>query len=344
MSRWASRAGARGLVAAVALLLVAACSRGAQEPTGSGSPQSSPASSTAPSSTGTGTEPGSSPSAGSGSGSTAGSTFGAMRGVRVVAAGDIVCAPGEDVTSTTCRDADTAKLAEQFGPRYVLPLGDLQYDDGRLADFTAAYAKTWGKLAAISRPVPGNHDYHESGASGYLAYFKRQTGGRNYYAIDIGSWRYYALDSNCDETDCDAEAAWLDKDMAANPRTCTVIAMHHPRYSSSSEHGDQPEVRPLWEAAIRHHADLALAGHDHDYERFKAMDADGHVTPTGLVSFVVGTGGKSLYDEGQPDEGSVLFYNDRAGVLDLKLGPKGFGWQFRNVDGKTIDEGVQACH
>ena len=334
MSRWASPGRARALFAAVALLLVAACSRGTQEPSGSGSPQSSPASSS------TGTEPGSgaSPSAGSGS------TFGAMRGVRVVAAGDIVCAPGEDVTSTTCRDADTAKLAEQFGPRYVLPLGDLQYDDGSLADFEAAYAKTWGKLAAISRPVPGNHDYHESGASGYLAYFKKQTGGRNYYAFDIGSWRYYALDSNCDETDCDAEAAWLDKDMAANPRTCTAIAMHHPRYSSSSEHGDQPEVRPLWEVAIRHHADLALAGHDHDYERFKAMDADGHVTSTGLVSFVVGTGGKSLYDEGQPDEGSVLFYNDRAGVLDLKLGPKSFGWRFRNVDGKTIDAGVQRCH
>jgi len=346
MSSWVSRGRVGALVAAVALLLLlASCSRGTQEPTGSGSSQSSPPSS--PASSPASSAPSSSApstSAGAGSGSAAGSTFGAMGGTRVVAAGDIVCAPGEDVTSTTCRDADTAKLAEQFGPRYVLPLGDLQYDDGRLDDFKAAYAKTWGKLAAISRPVPGNHDYHESGAAGYLEYFRKQTGGRNYYAVDIGSWRYYALDSNCDETDCDAEAAWLDKDMAANPRTCTLIAMHHPRYSSSSEHGDQPEVRPLWEVAIRHHADLALAGHDHDYERFKAMDADGHVTPTGLVSFVVGTGGKSLYDEGQPDEGSVLFYNDRAGVLDLKLDKSSFGWQFRNVDGKTIDEGVQPCH
>lgn len=345
MSRWSSRGGARVLVATAALLLLGACSQGAQEPTGPRSPQSGSASSNGsgsePSSTGSGPSP--TPSAGSGSGSAAGSGFDAMRGVRVVAAGDIVCAPGEDVTSTTCRDADTAKLAEQFRPRYVLPLGDLQYDDGRLADFKAAYVKTWGKLAAISRPVPGNHDYHESGASGYLEFFKAQTGGRSYYAFDIGSWRYYALDSNCDETDCDAEAAWLDKDMTANPRTCTAIAMHHPRYSSSSEHGDQTEVRPLWEVAIRHHADLALAGHDHDYERFQAMDADGHVTAGGMVSFVVGTGGKSLYDEGEPDVGSVLFYNHRAGVLDLKLGSGQFGWRFQDVDGKTVDAGVQRC-
>jgi len=316
---------ARVVAAAAVLLLATACTQGGGErSSGSGTPSSR--SSGSP----------------SGSPSSAGA-FDAMGGVRVVAAGDIVCSPGEDVTATTCRDADTAKLAERFRPRYVLPLGDLQYDDGALADFESAYAKTWGKLAAISRPVPGNHDYHESGASGYMHYFKAQTGGRNYYAVDIGSWRYYALDSNCDQTDCDAEAAWLDKDMAAHPRRCSAIAMHHPRYSSSSEHGDQSEVQPLWEAALRHHADLALAGHDHDYERFQAMDADGNVTAGGMVSFVVGTGGKSLYDEGEPDQGSVLFYNDRAGVLELKLGSGQFGWRFVNVDGKTVDAGVQAC-
>ena len=51
----------------------------------------------------------------------------------------------------------------------------------------------------------------------------------------------------------------------------------------------------------------------------------------------------SLYDEGNPDEGSVLFYNDRAGILELKLGTGKFGWRFQNVDGKTVDAGVQSC-
>ena len=313
------------LVSVAALSLVVACSPGDG---GGGSDTPPSASSSA------------SPSSGARS-SAAG--FDALSGVRVVAAGDIACAPGDEVTTTTCRQLDTARLVEQFRPRYVLPLGDLQYDDGDLADFEASYAKTWGKFESITRPVPGNHDYHVDGAEGYLTFFKSQTGGRSYYAFDIGDWRYYALDSNCSDIDCDEEAAWLDQDMAANPRKCTAIAMHHPRYSSSSEHGDQKEVRPLWDVALRHHADLALAGHDHDYERFKAMDADGNVTDSGMVSFVAGTGGKSLYDEGDRDEGSVLFYNDRAGVLDLKLGKDSYGWRFRNVDGETIDSGVQAC-
>jgi acid phosphatase type 7 len=276
----------------------------------------------------------------------AGTTFDTMRGVRVVTVGDIACAPGQAETSIACRDDDTARLAKQFRPRWVLPLGDLQYDNGEFGDFQKSYAQTWGKLLAITRPVPGNHDYLEAGAAGYLEYFKAQTGGRNYYAFDIGDWRYYALDSNCEQMDCAGEAVWLDKDMTANPRKCTAIAMHHPRYSSGTDplHGDRLEVRPLWGVAFLHHADLALAGHEHQYQRFRAMDADGHLTDEGLVSFVVGTGGKSLYEKGRPEKGEVLAYNARAGVLDLKLGKAGFGWRFRNVDGKTIDEGVQACH
>jgi hypothetical protein len=269
--------------------------------------------------------------------------FEAMRGVRVAAAGDIACAPGERATATACRAADTARLVRQFRPRYVLALGDIQYDDGRLADLRRAYARTWGRFASRTRPVPGNHDYHQDGAAGYLAYFRKQTGGRNYYALDIGRWRYYALDSNCSDMDCDAEAAWLARDMAAHPRLCTAIAMHHPRYSSGAQHGDSTSVRRLWKVALRHHADLALAGHDHDYERFVAMDADGHVTPSGLVSFVVGTGGKSLYDEGRRHRGSVAFYNDRAGVLHLKLGAGRYGWRFRSVDGTRVDSGVRRC-
>jgi len=40
----------------------------------------------------------------------------------------------------------------------------------------------------------------------------------------------------------------------------------------------------------------------------------------------------------------VLFYNERAGVLDLKLAKDSYAWRFRNVDGETIDAGVHRCH
>lgn len=268
----------------------------------------------------------------------------AVRGPLVVTAGDIACAPDEEVTATKCRQADTADLAASFDPRYVLTLGDQQYDDGDLSDFRDSYAQTWGRFQSITKPVPGNHEYHSSDASGYFAYFAAQTAERSYYAFDVNGWRIYALNSNCSDIDCEEEAAWLDRDMSAHPRPCTAVAMHHPRYSSDSQHGDESFVRPFWEVAIEHGADLALAGHAHDYERFRPMDGDGNLTSTGMVSFVVGTGGKSLYDSDGPREGSVIFSNDRAGVLALKLGDRRFGWTFKNVDGESVDSGIQSCH
>ena len=267
----------------------------------------------------------------------------ATRPVTVVAAGDIACAPGKAVAATACQQAATARLARSFRPRYVVPLGDEQYDDGDLADYQSAYARTWGTLKAISRPVPGNHDYHDRGAAGYFAYFRHATSPPGYYAFDVNGWRIYALNSNCADVDCRAEAAWLNQDMTAHPRTCTAIAMHHPRYSSGAQHGDTPAVRPLWQVAVNHRADLALAGHDHEYERFRAMDATGHVTRNGIVSFVVGTGGKDLYRKGATHVGSVVFDSRHFGVLALRLATHGYSWRFKTIGGRVVDAGVRRC-
>src|SRR5438045_3502401 len=72
----------------------------------------------------------------------------AVGGPLVVADGDIACAPGGTVTTTTCRDADTATLASSYNPTSVFALGDLQYEAGRLMAFRNAYDRTWGQFLA----------------------------------------------------------------------------------------------------------------------------------------------------------------------------------------------------
>ena len=265
--------------------------------------------------------------------------FVGVSGPVVVAVGDIACAP----RWSSCPDAATARLATQQQPRYVFALGDLQYEHGRLADFRKSYADTWGRLKSITKPVPGNHEYHISGASGYFSYLRDRTRSPGYYAFDVDDWRVYALNSNCADIDCAKEAVWLDRDMTRHPRRCSAIFMHHPLYSSGEEHGDSPEGRRFWRVAVKHHADLALAAHDHDYERFQRMDADGNRTTTGLRSFVAGTGGAGLYDKGRLRKGSVVFYNRRHGVLVLKLGVDDYAWKFKNIKGSTIDSGRADC-
>jgi hypothetical protein len=268
----------------------------------------------------------------------------AVGGPLVVADGDIACPPGGTVTTTTCRDAATASLARSYSPRWVFALGDLQYETGRLEDFRNVYHKTWGQFLSITKPIPGNHEYETPGAAGYYGYFQNQTTAPGYYAFTLGNWRVYALNSNCANVSCSREAAWLDADMTANPHNCTAVLMHEPLYSSTLGTAGTPYVRPFWRIARAHRAELVLAGHAHNYERFRKMDAYGNATSTGLASFVAGAGGRSLTRTPSTRvPGSVVFDNHRAGVLALKLGAVRYGWQYKTIDGRVVDSGIENC-
>jgi hypothetical protein len=266
-----------------------------------------------------------------------------VRGPTVVAVGDMACEPGAARTADSCQQAATARLARRLEPHRVLGLGDQQYESGSLSAFRNSYAKSWGALRSVTRPVPGNHEYRTPGASGYYTYFRRQQpGAPGYYAFDVGSWRVYALNSNCDVIDCARENRWLDRDMRNHPRRCSAVTMHHPRYSSAL-HGSNTFVKPFWKTALRHRTDLALAGHDHAYERFRRMNATGGPRRSGMVSFVSGAGGKTLYPWRTEAPGSVARFNSRAGVLALRLGKDRYGWQYRTIAGKVVDSGTGRC-
>ena len=196
--------------------------------------------------------------------------------VRVVAVGDIACPPGREVTDTRCQQDRVGELAKSLKPDLVLTLGDQQYDTGTKDDYMASYDKVWGSLWDITRPAPGNHEYYDEDAAGYYDYFEgRQPGPPGYYRVTANSWNIYVLNSNCSKIDCAAEEDWLDREMAAHPSRCSLITMHHPRFSSGKEHGNTAGVKGLWRKAFEHRTDIALAGHDHDYERFARLGVAG---------------------------------------------------------------------
>jgi len=262
--------------------------------------------------------------------------------VRVAVAGDIACPPGLAVTATTCHQGATARLIRALDPARVIAMGDTQYEDGRLADYRSSYDRSWGTFKGRTLPVIGNHEYRTAGAKGFYAYFGRTPPA--WWATNVGSWRIYLLNSNCGRIDCDREETWLRRDLEAHPHACSAITMHHPRYSSGLEHGSDAGMARFWTIAYRHHVDLALAGHDHDYERFAAMDGYAHLRSDGLLSFVVGTGGRSLYEKGRTAPGSRYYRADRFGVLLLTLGKGAFSWGFHVAGGGVRDTGSHRCH
>src|SRR3954454_19683355 len=88
----------------------------------------------------------------------------------IAAAGDVACGPAETGVFP-CRQGATSDLLVTMNPAGVLALGDLQYGAGDLADFNSFYQALWGRLKAITHPVPGNHDGRTSGFAGYFDYF-----------------------------------------------------------------------------------------------------------------------------------------------------------------------------
>ncbi|MFL5817812.1 MAG: metallophosphoesterase family protein [Conexibacter sp.] len=274
--------------------------------------------------------------------------LGRVTGPTLVAAGDVACAPGEPRTRDACHQLDTAALIGRLDPDAVAVLGDLQYEAGSLADFRGSFDKTWGTFVDRMHPAVGNHEYGTPGAAGYFAYFGARAGrpDEGWYSYDLGRWHVVALNANCDIVGCAAgsrQQRWLRADLAAHPRRCTLAYWHQPRFSSGL-HGSDDAVAPLWRTLQRGGADVALSGHDHDYERFAPQTADGRLDREhGIVQFVVGTGGKSHYP--------ILLAgrNSRAhasvfGVLALTLGRGAYRWRFVAEPGAGFrDAGAARC-
>jgi len=203
-----------------------------------------------------------------------------------------------------------------------------------------------------TRPAVGNHEFHSKDAAYYFDYFGKAAGDAKdgFYSYDLGAWHILSLNSECVEVGgCgpgSREEKWLRADLAAHPSACTLAYFHKPLFSSGGKHGDDPEMKPLFQALYDGNADVILNGHDHDYERFAPQDPDGKAdTKRGIREFVVGTGGKNHRPFSAPHANSEIRNADTFGVLKLSLRAGGYDWQFIPEAGKTfIDRGSGSCH
>jgi acid phosphatase type 7 len=271
----------------------------------------------------------------------------------IAAAGDIACDPANSSfnagngISTQCRQKYTSNSLVNAKFKAVLALGDTQYESGVYDAYLKSYDPTWGRVKAISRPVPGNHEYRTSGAGGYFRYFGALAGdpSNGYYSYDLGNWHIIALNSATAHDAGSAQVKWLQGDLAASTKPCTLAYFHHPRWSSGP-HGNDTSVGPFWNALYTARADVVLVGHDHTYERFAPQSPSGAAdSSNGIRQFVVGTGGKTLYNFPSIKPNSQARNNTTYGVLMLKLQSSSYSWRFVPEAGGTFtDSGTTSCH
>jgi len=227
----------------------------------------------------------------------------------------------------------------------ILSLGDHAYTTGSAKDFQDCYEPVWGRHKGRTRPTPGNHDYFTDDGRAYYDYFGDNAGPsrRGYYSFEVGGWHIVSLNSSIDADRASPQMQWLRNDLKTHASVCSLAFWHIPLYSSG-DHGSNPKMRDAWEILYEFGVDVALAAHDHDYERFAPLDAKGRPdAERGVRGFVVGTGGGGVYRFDRLIPTSEVRNNQAYGILKLTLSSSGYDWEFVPAVGTFRDSGSATC-
>ena len=256
---------------------------------------------------------------------------------------------GNIASCSSTRDELTAQLLDTL-PGTVLTLGDAVVPDA--SAYTTCYDPSWGRHKARTYNTLGNHDYYNGHVSGVWDYWGDRAGPRDlgYYSFDVGAWHIIVLNSNASFVPDGAGSAqdvWLQNDLAANSKKCTLATFHQPRFFSSDTPGwtSDDGVKNFWTRLYAAGVDLVLNGQQHQYERLKPMTPDGVVDNVqGIRSIDVGTGGESTALPVAIHPNSEVI-SDAFGVLKLTLYADHYTWQFVPMQGQSFsDQGSGTCH
>ncbi len=218
-------------------------------------------------------------------------------------------------------------------PARLLYLGDV-YETGTAEEFEANYDSVYGELAPRTDPTPGNHEW-PARAEGYYPYWRGVKGRpvEPWYAGRAGGWRLLSLNSEAPHHDGSPQLRWLERQLPRVAGTCTIAFWHRPLLNAG-KNGDQADVAPLV-AAVRGHAAIVLAGHDHNMQRFRPRD--------GIVHYVSGAGGRERYDVDEDDPRLAFSEDGRFGALRMELQPGRAHLAFVGTDGAVLDRSSVSC-
>jgi hypothetical protein len=245
--------------------------------------------------------------------------------------------------------ANVTDLIASWNPNLFLYLGDV-YDEGTATEFRNWYGTSstfYGRFRSITNPIIGNHEYATGGlAPGYFDYWDNVP---RYYSYDAAGWHFIALDSNCSLVPVcgvgQAQYQWLQNDLATHGNICTIAYFHHPVYNVGPE-GPAARMTDMWALLAQYGVDIAMAGHDHNYQRWKPLNGSGAESATGVTQFVAGAGGHGTQQFITSDSRLAIGFDttpDAFGALRLQLNQHGAGYQYINTAGTLLDSGSVRC-
>jgi Invasin, domain 3/Bacterial Ig-like domain (group 1)/Calcineurin-like phosphoesterase len=265
---------------------------------------------------------------------------------------EVLVGAGNIAMCDRANDEATAALIANI-PGTVFAAGDNVVVDGSLTDYTNCYdpSTTWGQFKARTRPAVGDKEYVTVDAAGYASYFGSAAGsaGSFYYSYDLGDWHIIVLNDNWTHVPTahgSPQEQWLQADLAANTKQCTLAIWHQPRFTSFNT-TPRSAVKSLWDDLYAAGADVIVNAHYRNYERFAPQTPDGVADPqNGIREFVVGTGGQSGFQVPTAVAPNSEARNSNTfGVLKLTLSAGSYTWEFiPTASGTFRDSGSGTCH
>lgn len=160
-------------------------------------------------------------------------------------------------------------------------LGDNIYPDGDIRKYGQAYFTDMYKhlieegvnfIVAI-----GNHDVVAGHQDDQVSFFNIPG---YYYTIKKPGVEFFVINTNSFAND-QVQQKWLQQALKVSQAQWKIVVGHHPVYSSG-EHGvNKGLVKTLEPLLVQQKVDLYLAGHDHEYERFKLIQGVQHIVSGG---------------------------------------------------------------
>jgi hypothetical protein len=180
-------------------------------------------------------------------------------------------------------------------PAFLYVLGDCVYFNGQIQQYYSQFYQPYEHYLAPILAVPGNHDGDpiapETSLDGFMRNFCQSKPGTKmpesqdsprtamiqpnvYWTLLTPLVSIIGLYSNVPEHGVlhPDQLAWLVGELKTLPTSLPVlVTLHHPPYSADSHHGGSQPMHDALDSAFAkagRWADMVLAGHVHDYQRF----------------------------------------------------------------------------
>jgi 3',5'-cyclic AMP phosphodiesterase CpdA len=253
-----------------------------------------------------------------------------------------------DITFAVIGDSGTGSNGQYLmsavlagvSPQLVLHVGDVVYKTGSERQYAPHFYRPYHELLSSVPFYPslGNHDVRTQDGAPYLHAFdlpkNNPQNTERYYSFNYGPVHFVALDSELYYGDHSfstrQQKAWLEKDLDQNRHPWTVVFFHRPQISSAlgPHPGGSSRIRqdlvPIFEHA---HVNLVLSGHQHNYERFRAIH--------GVTYIISGGGGGERYPLASGPHSA--YAAARLNVLKVTASPQVMQVEALGADGAVFD-------